>query len=79
MTERFFFFYRQNAQTAAPKYFPYTGHWAIAKAPQNVTRAVARKTFAPPALAPMAPEERENTKTRRKRWEQDRQQAIPKS
>jgi cytochrome b561 len=28
---------------------------AIAQAPQNVTRAVARRTFAPPALAPTAP------------------------
>ena len=28
---------------------------AIANAPQNVTRAVARRTFAPPAFAPIAP------------------------
>jgi hypothetical protein len=27
----------------------------MASAPQNVTRAVARRTFAPPALAPIAP------------------------
>ena len=28
---------------------------AFANAPQNVTRAVARRTFAPPAFAPIAP------------------------
>jgi hypothetical protein len=28
---------------------------AIASAPQKVTRAVARNTFAPPTLAPIAP------------------------
>ena len=44
-----------NSQTTAPKSFPIPAVKAIANAPQNVTRAVARKTFAPPALAPTAP------------------------
>ena len=35
---------------------------AMAKAPQNVTRAVARRTFAPPALAPIAPRSARNTR-----------------
>jgi hypothetical protein len=47
-------FHRQNRQIAAPKTFPMLAVRAIAKAPQNVTRTVARKTFAPRALAPMA-------------------------
>ena len=34
----------------------------MASAPQNVTRAVARKTFAPPALAPIAPRRARNPK-----------------
>jgi hypothetical protein len=38
-----------------PKTFPIPAVRAIANAPQNVTRAVARRTFAPPALASIAP------------------------
>ena len=34
---------------------------AIASAPQNVTRAVAGRTFAPPALAPIAPKSERKT------------------
>ena len=41
-----------------PKSLPIPAVRAIARAPQNVTRAVARRTFAPPALAPIAPEGR---------------------
>src|SRR5450759_1954007 len=44
-----------NLQTTVPNNFPIPAVSAIAKAPQNVTRAVARRTLAPPALAPMAP------------------------
>ena len=42
-------------QTTVPKSFPMPAVSAIAKAPQNVTRAVARNTFAPPVFAPIAP------------------------
>jgi hypothetical protein len=42
-------------QTTVPNNFPIPEVSAIASAPQNVTRAVARTTFAPPALAPIAP------------------------
>src|ERR1700674_2320133 len=42
-------------QTTVPKSLPMPPVRAIAKAPQNVTRAVARRTFAPPVLAPIAP------------------------
>jgi hypothetical protein len=42
-------------QTAVPTKAPMPAVSAIAKAPQNVTRAVALRTFAPPALAPIAP------------------------
>ena len=34
---------------------------AMASAPQNVTRAVARRTFAPPARAPIAPSRARNS------------------
>jgi hypothetical protein len=42
-------------QTTVPNTAPIPAVRAIANAPQNVTRAVARKTLAPPALAPIAP------------------------
>src|ERR1700680_2616728 len=42
-------------QTTVPKNFPIAAVRAIANAPQNVTRAVPRRTFAPPTLAPIAP------------------------
>src|SRR5688572_29534308 len=42
-------------QTTVSNNFPIPAVSAIASAPQNVTRAVARRTFAPPALAPIAP------------------------
>src|SRR5689334_4247051 len=41
--------------TTVPKTFPIPAVNAIASAPQNVTRTVARSTLAPPALAPIAP------------------------
>jgi hypothetical protein len=44
-----------QAQTTVPNNFPMPAVRAIASAPQNVTRAVARRIFAPPAFAPMAP------------------------
>ena len=44
-----------DLQTTVPKSLPMPAVRAIASAPQNVTRAVARRTFAPPALAPIAP------------------------
>ena len=44
-----------DAQTTAPKTFPIPAVNTIAKAPQNVILTVARRIFAPPALAPMAP------------------------
>ena len=47
--------HRPDHQIAVPKIFPMPAVRAIAKAPQNVTRAVARRTLAPPALAPIAP------------------------
>ena len=46
---------RANLQTTVPNNLPIPAVRAIANAPQNVTRAVARRTFAPPALAPTAP------------------------
>ena len=49
------FFRGPNLQTTVPNNFPIPAVRAIANAPQNVTRAVARRTFAPPALAPIAP------------------------
>src|SRR5450759_1020085 len=42
-------------QITVPNNFPMPAVRAIAKAPQNVTRAVARRTLAPPTLAPIAP------------------------
>lgn len=41
--------------TTVPNTFPIPAVSAIAKAPQKVTRAAARRMFAPPAFAPMAP------------------------
>ena len=41
-------------QTAIPKILPTPAVSARANAPQNVTRTVARKTAAPPVLAPIA-------------------------
>lgn len=38
-----------------PNNFPIPEARAIAKAPQNVTQTVARRTLAPPACAPIAP------------------------
>src|SRR6188768_4054570 len=46
---------RANLQTTVPKSLPIPAVSAIANAPQNVTRAVARRMFAPPAFAPIAP------------------------
>ena len=46
---------RSNFQTTVPNNFPIPAVRAIANAPQNVTRAVARRTFAPPAFASIAP------------------------
>jgi hypothetical protein len=48
-------FHGPNLQTTVPKSFPTPAVSAIANAPQNVTRAVARRTLAPPALPPIAP------------------------
>src|ERR1700686_4654477 len=50
-----YIFRGHGLQTTAPKSLPMPAVRAIAKAPQNVTRAVARRTFAPPVLAPIAP------------------------
>ena len=44
-----------SLQTTVPNSFPMPAVRAMASAPQNVTRAVPRRTFAPPALAPIAP------------------------
>ena len=44
-----------NFQITVPNNLPMPAVRAIAKAPQKVTRAVARRTFAPPTLAPIAP------------------------
>src|SRR5450756_176864 len=44
-----------NLQITVPNNFPMPAVSAIAKAPQNVTRTVARRTLAPPARAPIAP------------------------
>ena len=41
--------------TTVPNALPIAAVATMASAPQKVTRAVARKTFAPPALAPIAP------------------------
>src|SRR5665811_2241432 len=46
---------RPHRQITVPKTFPMPAVRAIAKAPQNVTRTVARRTLAPPARAPIAP------------------------
>lgn len=46
---------RSAAQTALPTRWPMPAVTAIAAAPQNATRAVARGMAAPPALAPSAP------------------------
>ena len=43
-----------NNYTSVPKSFPTLAVSAIAKAPQNVTRAVALTTWTPPAFAPTA-------------------------
>ena len=43
------------SQTTVPKSLPIPAVIASANAPQNVTRTVARRMFAPPARAPMAP------------------------
>src|ERR1017187_771978 len=44
-----------NLQITVPNNFPMPAVSAIAKAPQNVTRTVARRMSAPPVLAPIAP------------------------
>ena len=44
-----------HRQITVPKIFPIPAVRAIAKAPQNVTRTMARRTFAPPARPPIAP------------------------
>lgn len=49
-------------QTTVPNSLPIPAVMANAKAPQNVTRTVARRTFAPPALAPTAPRSARNTR-----------------
>ena len=54
-TSGFGVFRRCNLQTTVPKSFPIPAVRAIANVPQNVTRAVARRTFAPPAHPPIAP------------------------
>lgn len=46
---------KSRAQTKTPKIRPTSAVIAIAAAPQNSTRAVARSFGAPPALAPKAP------------------------
>ena len=45
----------RSHQTTVPNTFPMPAVKAIASAPQNVTRAVPRRMFAPPARAPIAP------------------------
>src|SRR5665213_924389 len=45
----------QNLWITVPNNLPIPAVRAIARAPQNVTRAVARRMFAPPAFAPIAP------------------------
>jgi hypothetical protein len=47
--------HRPDRQITVPKIFPIPAVRAIANAPQKVTRAVARRTFAPPVIAPIAP------------------------
>ena len=49
-------------QMTVPNNFPIPAVRAIASAPQNVTRAVARIMFAPPALAPIAPNKAKKAK-----------------
>src|ERR1017187_1909514 len=44
-----------ESHTTVPTNFPIPAVRAIANAPQNVTRTVARKILAPPAFAPIAP------------------------
>ena len=51
-----------NHQTTVPNNFPIPAVRAIANAPQKVTRAVARRMFAPPAFAPIAPKRERNPK-----------------
>ena len=50
---------RGGAQTTVPNSLPMPAVSAIASAPQNVTRAVARQTLAPPARAPIAAQQRQ--------------------
>src|ERR1017187_7864635 len=45
----------RNLQTTVPNNLPIPAVRAIANAPQNVTRTVARRIFAPPTFAPIAP------------------------
>jgi hypothetical protein len=45
-----------KSHTTVPTNFPIPAVSAIANAPQNVTRTVARRILAPPAFAPIAPE-----------------------
>jgi hypothetical protein len=52
--------------TTVPKTFPIPAVRAIANAPQNVTRAVARRMFAPPAFAPIAPRRARKPKASRR-------------
>src|SRR5580704_8865986 len=42
-------------RTTVPNNLPIPEVRAIASAPQNITRKVPRRTFAPPTLAPIAP------------------------
>src|SRR5664279_2255027 len=44
-----------ESHTTVPTNFPIPAVRAIANAPQNVTRTVARKILAPPVFAPIAP------------------------
>ena len=75
-TSGFGVFRRCNLQTTVPKSFPMPAVRAIANAPQNVTRAVARRTFAPPAFPRSRPEGRESPRTQRTRWGQAQWRAI---
>src|ERR1017187_106422 len=49
-----------ESHTTVPTNFPIPAVRAIANAPQNVTRTVARKILAPPAFAPIAPRSARN-------------------
>ena len=44
-----------TALNNSSEYLPNSGGQSHCQCPQNVTRTVARRTFAPPALAPIAP------------------------